>query len=692
MSALKLNFPLAIILILLFCYTSFSQNKDPNRELIEKTKEYPNADVVVLYDSTEVDVKESGLSRVEMHKLTKILTWKGAKQYRHRHYNYDPQSAAIDIISAKIYRKDGSVEKTDTSSILDYTAPARMIYWGMRNKTLEFGRLEPGDAIETVIHRKGFTYALLGDSEGEEQRFVPPMKGHYYDIVHFRSSAPVEEKVYRIFMPKDKPLQYEVYNGELTSYIRFHQEKDKDITLQVNPHKKTYGTAKIAHKEEINRSGKTEYCWYKKDMQPFSSEPNMVNASNVAPKLLMSTSPDWYAKAVWFHNVNEDFGSFEVTQDVQEKTDELLKGVDDEMEKIKILTHWVAENIRYSGLSMGEGEGYTLHTGKMTFTDRCGVCKDKAGMLVTMLRAAGFESYPAMTMAGSRIDRIPADQFNHSVTLAKLSDGDWILLDPTWVPGVRELWSSAEQQQQLLMGIPGGADLMTTPVSPAENHYLNISADTELKKDGTLKGKITIEAEGQTGALIRRAFLRSFKSSRDEYFPQLFADISPKAEITSLTHTDPSDISEPFNIELSFRIPDYAFVTEDKLMFKPITAENPFDDYFFGYELEIDTNLQEREYGFRIRCSKLVKINETMKLPDYQNADKVPEFEVIEGSYEKGDPASFESEYKIEGNNLKFSVEHRMEKRIYKPEDWDKFKAALVQRKKLSDKPVILKR
>ena len=69
------------------------------------------------------------------------------------------------------------------------------------------------------------------------------------------------------------------------------------------------------------------------------------------------------------------------------------------------------------------GEGFTLHKGEMTFNDRCGVCKDKAGMLITMLRAAGMKSYPAMTMAGSRIDYIPADQFNHCVTVVKLKDG-----------------------------------------------------------------------------------------------------------------------------------------------------------------------------------------------------------------------------------------------------------------------------
>ena len=53
---------------------------------------------------------------------------------------------------------------------------------------------------------------------------------------------------------------------------------------------------------------------------------------------------------------------------------------------------------------MGKGEGYTLHNTKMNYTDRCGVCKDIAGTLISFLRMAGFEAYPAMTMAGSRVE------------------------------------------------------------------------------------------------------------------------------------------------------------------------------------------------------------------------------------------------------------------------------------------------
>ena len=84
----------------------------------------------------------------------------------------------------------------------------------------------------------------------------------------------------------------------------------------------------------------------------------MVDLYDVAPKLMMSTTPDWKAKSRWFHKVNEDYGSFSPTPEAQAKVNELLKNVDDEMEKIAVLTHWVADNMRYSGISMGKGEGY----------------------------------------------------------------------------------------------------------------------------------------------------------------------------------------------------------------------------------------------------------------------------------------------------------------------------------------------
>ena len=112
--------------------------------------------------------------------------------------------------------------------------------------------------------------------------------------------------------------------------------------------------------------------------------------------LPLISTPRWEDKSLWFNKVNEDYGSFTAIPEAQKKVDELIKGKKTEMEKIAVLTHRVADNIRYSGISMGKGEGFTLHNLKMNYTDRCGVCKDIAGTLIAFLRMAGFEAYPAI--------------------------------------------------------------------------------------------------------------------------------------------------------------------------------------------------------------------------------------------------------------------------------------------------------
>ena len=243
------------------------------------------------------------------------------------------------------------------------------------------------------------------------------------------------------------------------------------------------------------------------------------------------------------------------------------------MDSISRLTHWVADNIRYAGISMGEGEGFTLHNQKMNFTDRCGVCKDKASTLIGFLRAAGFKAYAAMTMAGERIDRIPADQFNHSVCAVQLRDGSFCMLDPTWVPNVRELWSSAEQQGYLI-GTAEGCDLMETPISPAQNHYIRIIGESAIDMQGTLTGTLTITAEGQSDAAVRGVFSAPQSQWRQNLERELLS-IAPNAEIVDIQYNDPDHyLDHPVSITYTYRIPHYATVDKEVISFIPLSARN----------------------------------------------------------------------------------------------------------------------
>lgn len=634
---------------------------------------YAGSNTITLFDSTGVYMEESGLSHVLTHKCIEMYSFKGCSDYSTYKIDYDPLSAYCDIERVLIHRQ--ATGKTDTLlwpghdgniTVYDYVAPARMIYWGSSQKMVQVGRLNLGDKLEVWTYKKGYTYALLQDEHpslngtfatlpDNDDRYVPPMRGHYYDIVPFWGDQPIKSKVYQLNILDSKNVQYKVYNGELT-----------------------------IKREAANEEGRSLYTFQnKEDIMPLKREPRALANNDIQCKLLLSTSPDWEAKSRWFFGVNEDYGSFKPTPEVQKKVNEILRGCKTELDSISALTHWVADNIRYAGISMGPGEGFTLHSAEMNFTDRCGVCKDKASTLIGFLRAAGFKAYAAMTMAGERIDRIPADQFNHSVCAVQLRNGKFEMLDPTWVPNVRELWSSAEQQQGYLIGTAEGCDLMETPISPAENHYLRIIGESTIDMEGTLTGTLTISAEGQSDASVRSVFSAPQSQWRQNLELELLR-VAPTAEILDIQYNDPDHYLEhPVSITYYYRIPHYATVDKEVISFIPLSARNLFSRAMS--HLYFNLTPETRTQPFADRCSRLVDIRETVTLPYAPSQFHYP---MVDGIANPA--ASFGCGFQMEGNKLSFGEQAVFSKRLYEASDWPAFRASAKAQIQVSQTPVIL--
>ena len=638
----------SLLCCLLVSAASLAQSWKPY-EQAAKGKTYEASDCVTLLDSTSVSVQPTGQGSFAVCKVIKVQTPRGAVDNRVIKYDYDPLTAYAEFKRVTIHHANGKVDELDVRKTCDYAAPARAIYWGARQIMIEVGALQPGDIVDYEIAKKGFTYALLAAGNEDESRFIPPMRGQFYDIVPFWSSTPTVRKVYVVSIPMEKELQFQFYQGECASSMRYED-------------------------------GRKKYSFAMDDMMPFVKEPNMVDLFDAAPKLMMSSTPQWKDKSLWFNKVNEDYGSFDPLPEAQKKVDELIKGKKTEMEKIAVLTHWVADNIRYSGISMGKGEGFTLHNTKMNYTDRCGVCKDIAGTLISFLRMAGFEAYPAMTMAGSRVESIPADHFNHCVAVVKLSNGTYMPLDPTWVPFCRELWSSAEQQQNYLPGIPGGSDLCLTPVSAPENHYVRITADNKIDAKGTLKGSFTITAEGQSDSSIRRIFTQGWQTEWQSTMESQLLNVSPKARMLGVDYGKaPKDYQTgPIRITFRYEIPDYALVGDRELLLKPMVMNNLYTSVLSF--LRIDTGLETRQYGFRDACSRLVELDETIALPRGYRLAGEPRSE------QKAAPAAdFEGSLQQVGNKLVLKQKLALKKRIYRAADWEGFRAAVNAYKSFAD-------
>jgi len=648
-----------VLWLLTISFFAFGQQEEscrfPQDPTLQIQKAYAGYDCLVILDSTSVAVEPTGSGTFAIYKSFKVQTPKGAVDNRIIKYDYDPLTAFAEFRYATIYRANGDIINLDVTQACDYAAPARAIYWGARQIMLEIGRLYPGDVVEYMIAKKGFTYALLANGTDDDSRFIPPMRGQFYDIVSFWVNDPTLRKVYKVSLPLEKELQFQFYQGECNSSMLYEDNK------------------KV-------------YTFTMSDVLPFKREPNMVDLFDAAPKLFMSSTPSWVEKSLWFNKVNEDYGSFDPLPEAQKKVDELIRGKKTEMEKIAGLTHWVADNIRYSGISMGKGEGFTLHNTKMNYTDRCGVCKDIAGTLVSFLRMAGFQAYPAMTMAGSRVESIPADHFNHCVAVVKLSNGTYMPLDPTWVPFCRELWSSAEQQQNYLPGVPEGSDILLTPVSPAENHYVRVHAYNRIDAKGTLQGEFTITAEGQSDSNIRRIFTRGWQTDWQNSMERELLAVSPKAILKKVDFgKNPKDYqAAPIKITFTYEIPEYAAVSGNNLIFKPMVMNNLYS----GVQsfLRINTDIDSRSYGFKDACSRLVEMNETIQLPNG--------FNLVSGQkegYTKGNCADFEGNLYQKGNKITLRNTITLKKRVYEASDWDAYRTAVNNYKQYGDFLIVTK-
>ena len=617
---------LLLFLLLPLWYAAPAQEWLPIKARIEKDPKFNSCPSLCLIDRTNVEIAETGSGAFDIYRAVLIGNAQGALENRVLKYDYDPLTAAARFTSVRVYRADGTVDEIPVESTLDYAAPARAIYWGARQ-----------------IEKHGFTYALLdGTASADDERFIPPMRGHFYDIVPFWVSTPTILKNYTVSVPQGKHVQYEFYQGTCSPSVRY-------------------------------ADGRQILSFTVSNIWPFHSEANMVDLYDVAPKLMLSSTDSWRDKSLWFHGVNEDYGSFDPTPEAQAKVDELLRGIDDPMRKIAVLTHWVADNMRYSGISMGKGEGYTLHNTRTNFTDRCGVCKDKAALLISMLRMAGIEAYPAMTMAGSRIEAIPADHFNHCVAVVKLDDGTYMPLDPTWVPFSRELWSSAEQQQNYLPGIPEGSDLCLTPLSAPENHYFRIKATSRLDARGKLTGSFVVEAEGLSDASVRRPFTTGMRARVRAAIERELLNISPQARLLSYdAGKNPADYQQgPFSMTVRFEIPDYAAVGDGVMICRPIVKTGLYNSIYSFLRVNVTSDM--RLYAFKDATSRLVELEESITLPEGYTLAGEP-YKAEAG----GEIVNYEGSYSQSGTTLHMRQRISLGKRVYDAADWREFRESVM--------------
>jgi hypothetical protein len=296
-----------------------------------------------------------------------------------------------------------------------------------------------------------------------------------------------------------------------------------------------------------------------------------------------------------------------------------------------------------------------------------------------MFRAAGYKSYPTMTMAGARVERIPADQFNHCVVAVDISGEPGVksdnlpgtkyeMYDPTWIPNAMDVWSRAEGDQHIVIGSPEGEDLTKIRPYSAEENRFNITSRATIDKNGDLLGTLEIKALGYADGRLRRVIV--YTGGSEDIWNRIanyISGIAPGAELTGYEHDDDQDFSKPMGLRINYKIPGYAIQYGDGLHFtSPSARFLPATSFLF--QTFAIASLDKRTQPILAYSPWQVVMDETINVP---KGYKLGEFKPVNKG---GDFADFKASVKSASGTVKVAFEYKVTDRYVQPEQYPQVK------------------
>jgi transglutaminase-like putative cysteine protease len=396
------------------------------------------------------------------------------------------------------------------------------------SKILQVGvpGVEIGDVVHTVMQQQTM------------RRYMPDT---WDDYQVFESTGPIKHAVYEVRAPKDRPLYHTVLKGSVEGTVKYEKQE---------------------------RDGQTIHRWEVHDVPRFYAEPGMPPAYTVVQRLLVSTLPDWKAVSSWYWQLCKPH--LEATSpEMQAMVSKLTDGVTDRQKKIEAIFQWVSQQVRYMGITTeNESPGWEPHDVKMTFENRHGVCRDKAALLVAMLRLAGFEAYPVLIEAGPKKDgEVPNVQFNHAITAVRNDDGSYQLMDCT-DESTKDLLPSYLCDCSYLVAHPQGETLQTSPIVPAQENLVLVETTGRIDAQGNLTAESEIKFNGINDNAYRGYFARIKPEERRRYFEGVLKASIATATLTDfdLRPADMQDTSANLSLHMKFTAKDILIGHGDTVM------------------------------------------------------------------------------------------------------------------------------
>ena len=591
---------LSILFLLFFSLTSFAQegfmkwNNIPLSDLKMKTYELDEeANAVVLGQTVSAKFEYYGDQRAMIylyHVRIKILSKAGLDQATIEiPYHSSDQLQGINFIKGYTSTlKDGKIVKTKLTKKDIFNEKVNEF---ISQKKFTMPSVEVGSIIEYKYQLNSKRLTVLED-------------------FYFQREIPVKWAEVNFKTPG-----YFEYISLMQTPLPFHISTEKSINYDLGA--------------EYKKVNGRHYHWVVKDAPALVKERFTTTINNHRQRIRIQLKKVQYPgqlaqyifntwqdtrKTLMEHN---DFGDRFLNKNSTRKTSAKCPAVSDlsmdKEQRVKEIYQFVQNNMKWDGTY-----GYMADKSfDYIFNTKTGDAGEINLMLVSLLRNAGFDAYPALLSTRKNGKHTPLypilRQFNYVIAEVMIDDEILLLdaVDPV-LPAGMVSFRCLNDQAWSLRGEQG-----TWINVPAQKSLKIVHINLKLEEDGSAAGFIKSTYKGYDAVSQRR---EAISSKENVYIEEGIKEDIPNVKIDSLVFKNRDNINAKFYETFYLSIPEAAEVAGDLIYFNPLLNQgwekNPF-------------KLDERTYPINLGYPFYTQIIMNITPPEGYTIDELPENVVI---------------------------------------------------------------
>lgn len=448
-----------------------------------------------LVDLQVTTVFPNGLSSRFHQIVFQPLTDAAAAQAREYGFSFEADTETVQLRGARIYRQNGSVDEAIESGEGDADDPSMAMYTSARSFYVHFPRLNPGDVVE-----------LLYRVEDIAPRNA--FADYFGEVVYMQSTESIGHSEYVLITPKSR-----------TFY--FNEPKVPGLAKNV-----------------VEKGDEKIFRFVAENVPPLDPEPLSPPLGETLGHVHVSTYKSWDDMGRWYWGLVKD--QFTADDEVRKRVAEITKGLTDEKAKIRAVYDFVVQKTRYVALEFGI-HGFKPYRCAQIFARGFGDCKDKATLIVTMLKELGIPATIVIVRTGLRGDfeTAPASlaPFDHAIAYVPSQD---LYLDGTaeWT-GSTEL-PSMDRGSLALQVNEGKPKLVHLPVPPASESVIAKRVEATIGGSGDAQVSVDLSVSGAPAGAWRQRY--HAKTTQRQRVQEDLASDMQGLEVSEVTTGDLDDV------------------------------------------------------------------------------------------------------------------------------------------------------